>query len=115
MVAGVLSGALIGTRFHRDAFMGGYESFSRRLVRLGHISFFGLGILNVLYGLSAPAAARQTQDVGGVGLVVGVATMPTVCFLTAWHKSFRHLFALPVVAVLLGVGGACGRTWGRRS
>ena len=28
--------------------MGGYGSFRRRLARLGHISFFGLGFLNLL-------------------------------------------------------------------
>jgi hypothetical protein len=29
--------------------------------------------------------------------------MPTVCFLTAWKKSFRHLFPLPVILVAIGI------------
>ena len=32
--------------------MGGYASLRRRMTRLGHISFFGLGIINVLFALS---------------------------------------------------------------
>ena len=31
--------------------MGGYGSFRRRLTRLGHIAFFGLGFVNLFYGL----------------------------------------------------------------
>jgi hypothetical protein len=38
--------------------------------------------------------------------IVGAATMPTVCFLSAWRKPFRHLFFVPVGAVLIGVIGA---------
>src|SRR5262249_59491418 len=51
---GMASGAVIGLRFHRSDWLGGYESWPRRLVRLGHISFFGLGILNLLFALTAP-------------------------------------------------------------
>lgn len=39
MLAGVLSGALVGLFFYRDDWMGGYDSWRRRLTRLGHISF----------------------------------------------------------------------------
>ncbi|MGI8603357.1 MAG: hypothetical protein ACR2OZ_10195 [Verrucomicrobiales bacterium] len=52
MLAGVLSGAFIGLFFHRDDWMGGYGSFRRRLTRLGHISFFGLGFINFLCALT---------------------------------------------------------------
>jgi hypothetical protein len=31
--------------------------------------------------------------------------MPLVCYLSAWRKPLRHLFALPVLCVLVGVGG----------
>jgi len=27
--------------------------------------------------------------------------MPTICFLSAWRDSFRHLFFIPVVSLLL--------------
>ena len=35
---GVVSGATIGLFFHREAFLGGYDTWRRRLVRLGHPS-----------------------------------------------------------------------------
>ena len=38
ILAAFLVGAVIGLRTHRDEFLGGYASFRRRMVRLGHIA-----------------------------------------------------------------------------
>lgn len=53
MLAGALSGAIVGLFFYRDEWMGGYNSWRRRLTRLGHISFFGLGFLNLIFAATA--------------------------------------------------------------
>lgn len=105
MLAGGLSGAALGLFFHGEEWMGGYGSFRRRLARLGHISFFGLGFLNLLFAFTWGMA-----ELGGAvavaaawALIIGAITMPTCCFLSAWRKGFRHLFAVPVTAVLAGV------------
>lgn len=105
MLLGVVSGAVIGLFFHRDDWMGGYGSFRRRLARLGHISFFGLALVNAAFALTQhltplhmPYAATALW-----AFIVGAATMPAVCFLTAWRKPFRHLFFIPVGAALLGI------------
>lgn len=105
MLGGAASGMLLGLRFHREQWLGGYGSFRRRLLRLGHIAFFGLGFVNLLFAFSlrallipAPFAA-----VGAAGLALGAATMPLVCFLTAWRAPFRHLFPVPVAGVLTGI------------
>ena len=107
MIAGALSGAAMGLFFHQDAWLGGYSSFRRRMVRLGHIAFFGLGIINVLFALTlavmhvAPSFAR----VASIGLAVAVVTMPLCCFLTAWRPAFRFSFPVPVAGVLAGIVG----------
>ena len=49
MLLGVVSGAIIGVYFTREDWMGGYGSHRRRLTRLGHISFFGLGFVNFFF------------------------------------------------------------------
>jgi hypothetical protein len=105
MLAGALSGAALGLFFHDDRWMGGYASFRRRLARLGHISFFGIGFLDLLF-----AFTHQVAGLGGNaawtaawGLVLASIAMPACCFLTAWRKPFRHLFAVPVGGVLAGV------------
>lgn len=106
LLAGVLSGAVIGLFFHRDDWMGGYDSFRRRLTRLGHISFFGLGFVNILFGLTVRTLPLAGPDVERASwlLLLGALTMPLCCFLSAWRKPFRHLFPVPVACVLFGVG-----------
>ena len=47
-----LTGALIGLAFHREDFLGGYSSFRRRLLRLGHIALAALGMMNIVFSLS---------------------------------------------------------------
>jgi hypothetical protein len=106
MLLGGLSGAVIGLRFHQAQWAGGYGSFRRRLLRLGHIAFFGLGILNVLFALATIQAPLRHpyQPLASAGFVVAGVCMPLCCFLTAWREPFRHMFAIPVLGVLLGAG-----------
>lgn len=84
-LGGVISGAIMGLMFHRENWLGGYGSQPRRMVRLGHISFFGIGLINLFYALSlaplgVPTAAAR---IGSTALLVALIMMPTVCFLTA--------------------------------
>src|SRR5258708_16634293 len=110
MVAGAVSGAWIGLFFHKENWMGGYTSLRRRMIRLGHISFFGLGILNVLFALSLNAipVTLSFARFASAGFAIGAVTMPTCCFLTAWRPALRYLFPIPVMAVLCGLGGVIG-------
>jgi hypothetical protein len=104
MLGGVISGALIGLFFKREDWMGGYGSFRRRLTRLGHISFFGLGFLNILFGLTTSGLPETDWlTVASWSFVVGAAAMPVCCFLSAWKKGLAHLFPIPVIAVSVGV------------
>jgi hypothetical protein len=104
ILAAFVSGALLGLFFHRDDFWGGYSSFRRRIVRLGHIALAGLGLMNVLFSLSPwPEQSSWQAHWAGVGYVVGGLAMPAVCFLTGWNKCFRCLFVLPVTALILAV------------
>lgn len=105
MLLGVVSGAVIGLFFHREDWMGGYSSYRRRLTRLGHISFFGLAFVNFGFAFtqSVLPLAAPWNAVATLGFLIGAATMPTVCFLSAWRKPFRHLFFIPVGGVLVGM------------
>ncbi|HVU45691.1 MAG TPA: hypothetical protein VHD85_06190 [Terracidiphilus sp.] len=113
MSAGVLSGAVAGLFFHRDDWMGGYDSYRRRLTRLGHISFFGLGFLNLIFAATAgQLLLRPTYlQIASDGLIVGAITMPVCCFLSAWRKPWRHLFPIPVLAVATGIFAILAGWW----
>jgi hypothetical protein len=105
MLGGAASGALLGLRFHREEWLGGYGSFRRRLLRLGHIAFFGLGFLNLLFAFSIRAIAVPAPfgQLAAASFVLAAVTMPLTCFLAAWRPPFRHLFPVPVAGVLTGI------------
>jgi len=105
MLLGLISGSVIGLFFHQADFAGGYGAFRRRLLRLGHIAFFGLGIINVLFSLALSSGSIQPDYpvTASLSLIAGAALMPTICFLTAWKAFFRHAFALPVICVAITI------------
>jgi hypothetical protein len=99
-----LSGAIIGLYFYRDDFLGGYSSFRRRILRLGHIALAALGMINILYSLSPMASAPSVKlQIASLSFIIGGITMPAVCFLSAWRAEFRHLFFIPVIALVTAV------------
>jgi hypothetical protein len=105
ILAGFASGAVIGLFFHRADFLGGYASFRRRMLRLGHIACAALGMLNLLVAIGV-------RDIypGASLFIIGGVTMPVVCFLTAWKENCRHLFFIPVLTLLAAVVlTLCGR------
>lgn len=101
-LCGALSGAAVGLFFHREDWLGGYGSFPRRLIRLGHISFFGLGLLNALFALTIAVVpvAELLGRLASIGLLTGAITMPLCCFASAWRKPLRCLFPIPVTSLL---------------
>jgi hypothetical protein len=105
MLVGVVMGAAMGWFFHQEQWLGGYGSFRRRMLRLGHISLFGLGFINLLFALSAPALTLPTAHahIASMSFIAGVITMPGCCLLTVLWKPFRHLFPIPVGCVLIGI------------
>ena len=109
ILAGMLVGAGLGLGFQRPGWMGGYGAWSRRLSRLGHISFFGLAFVNIAFFLTVDRLADPSDGLAtslraaSLLLIAGAATMPVVCFLAAWREGWRHAFLLPVACLVGGV------------
>jgi len=105
MLMGVISGAVIGLLFHRKDWLGGYSAHPRRMVRLGHISFFGIGLINLFYAFSIEPMGLPCDDsIRGAWMLLGaLISMPLCCFLTAWQPSARHLFPIPVLCTAAGI------------
>jgi len=102
ILLGIVSGMLLGLGFHRDKFLGGYTSLRRRLYRLGHISFFGLAIINFLFWLTVTLVPLDGSTLvpASTCFLIGAATMPLCCFLTPHWSNARHFFAVPVLTLL---------------
>ncbi len=102
ILAGLVTGTVIGLFFHDPDWMGGYGSWRRRMMRLGHISFFGTGFLNLAFVLSAEHLhLSEPLPVASAGFLIGAVAMPLVCFLSAWRPPFRQLFFIPVASLIV--------------
>ena len=102
IVTGLITGTLIGLFFHDPDWMGGYGSWRRRMMRLGHISFFGTGFLNLAFVLSAEHLhLAEPLPVASAGFLLGAISMPLICFLSAWRPPFRRLFFIPVASLIV--------------
>ena len=103
-LAGVIAGLVSGLFFHDETFLGGYTSWSRRLTRLGHVSFFGLGLINLSFALTARSLGiTDGLESASWLLIAGMVTMPTVCYVSAFWKPFRQLFFIPVLSTGTGI------------
>jgi hypothetical protein len=103
MLLGFLSGLALGLCFHREDWLGGYGSFTRRLYRLAHISFFGLGAVNFFFYFTAHTLPAGTLlALASSAFLAGAITMPICCIIMAHFPNTRMLFALPVLSLVTG-------------
>ena len=106
ILAGVSVGVVQGLYFHREDWLGGYGSWRRRLMRLGHVSFFGIALLNLAFAWTVGNPGWcPASSLPAAALVSAQALMPIVCYLAAWRQPMRRLFFLPVACVFVGAGG----------
>ena len=104
ILLGFLSGMVLGLFFHRENWLGGYGSFKRRMYRLGHISFFGLGAVNLLFWLTMQKLPMlgMSATVASWAFIIGGIAMPICCLVMAHFRKAHMIFAVPVISLLLG-------------
>jgi hypothetical protein len=104
LLLGFGSGAVMGMKFHAENWLGGYNSYKRRMYRLGHISFFGLAMVNLMFYFVAQGfqTARVSVGIASWSFVVGAVTMPICCALMAQSARWRNAFAVPVCSLISG-------------
>lgn len=104
ILLGFLSGMVLGMFFHREEWLGGYTSLRRRMYRLGHISFFGLGAVNLFFWLTVklnPLAGALVNVASGA-FILGAITMPLCCVVMAHFPKLHLIFVVPVVSLVAG-------------
>jgi hypothetical protein len=99
---GLLSGIPMGLFFHNKDWLGGYGSWKRRLLRLSHISFFGLAFLNFAFVGTVWYLKLDSSRLvwPSVLFIVAMITMPLVCAISAFKPAARNAFFVPVLSVV---------------
>jgi hypothetical protein len=85
--------------------LGGYDQTGRRLARLGHIAFFGLGILNVLVAgeLRRGALGRRGARAASWAMNFGNVFLPLSLFAAAAFRPLKYFMSVPAVAVFVAL------------
>lgn len=104
ILLGFVSGMMLGMFFHGENWLGGYGSFKRRMYRLGHISFFGLGVLNLLFCLTVQnfSLTGPLIHFASLAFIIGAIAMPICCVVMAHFPKAHMIFAVPVMSLITG-------------
>ena len=104
MCIGLFSGLILGLQAEGENWLGGYASVTRRYLRLAHVAFIALSIINILYGkeLASVALPNEVKDIGSALMIFGAAGVPLACISAAFLRKTKYLLPLPATAVLAG-------------
>jgi len=104
ILLGFVSGMALGMFFRDENWLGGYGSLKRRMYRLGHISCFGLGAVNLLFWLTMEKLfpVEPRAGVASWAFILGAVTMPVCCVVMAHFPKAHLIFAVPVLSLITG-------------
>jgi hypothetical protein len=85
--------------------LGPYDQTARRLARLGHIAFFGLGILNLLMAgeLRRRSLGPWGRQVASWAMNFGNVFLPLTLFAAAAYRPLKYCMSVPAVAVFVAL------------
>jgi hypothetical protein len=104
MCVGFVSGMILGLRADKGNWLGGYASLTRRYLRLAHVAFIALSIINILYGkeLESLSLSNNIKNIGSALMILGAVGIPLACISAAFFRRTKYLLPLPASAVLIG-------------
>lgn len=117
LVVGVATGLVMGLwsfdgPMATPSWIGEYADTSRRLIRLGHIAFIGLGILDILLAneLTRSSLDPRRRLLTSRLMVAGNVGLPIALFVAAIWRPFKYVMGVPAmcvcVAMVLAARGA---------
>ena len=80
-----------------------YASLPRRFVRLGHVAFIALSMINILYGQQL-GSVNLSPLLGGIGsfaMIFTAIAMPLGCMAAAYRNCLKYFLALPATSFLI--------------
>ncbi len=112
MCFGFIMGMVMGTRVEQFGmntldrgpdWLGGYESVPRRLLRLAHVAFIMLPLLNIVFGqhIDAALVSLEWKRVASGSMIFGAIGIPLLCLAAVFYRPAKVLLGVPATAVLV--------------
>jgi len=104
MCFGFILGMTLGIWVEGKEWLGGYASVTRRYLRLGHVAFIALSIINILYGKELPLVdlSDSMKNIGSYLMIFGAVGVPVTCVSAAFIRKIKYFLPLPASALLIG-------------
>ena len=111
VLGGLAMGLVIGMKFQREDWLGGYTAFPRRMVRLAHVAMVALGMLNIQFAQSAERMnlSLGVAEAASLAFIAAAVLMPACCLWMAFRRGRFEIFAAPIsclaAGLILTIGG----------
>jgi len=108
----ILVGIIIGAVMSMWSFngpltspVGDYTSLPRRMLRLSHIAFIALGIINILYGyeIDRIKIKYKLKNVGSKCIIYGAIFMPLVLISAVFFEPLKYLAVIPAILIMISL------------
>jgi len=105
ILAGVLVGAVMGMWSFNGPLVspvGDYTSLPRRMLRLSHIAFIALAMINILYGYEIDKVKKYNK-IGSNCMIYGAVLMPIFLLGAVFFESIKYLTIVPSILVIIAL------------
>ena len=108
ILCGIILGAIMGMWSFNGPFpspVGDYTSLPRRMLRLSHIAFIALAIINILYGyeIDKIKANRKLKRFGSNFMIYGAILMPLLLLIAVFIEPFKYLTIIPALFIIISL------------
>jgi len=121
-VLGVVTGLTLGLwsfdgPVPTPEWLGEYGSVSRRMARLGHIAYFGLGFLTLMLAWELPKFVLDDRQktIAAKMMIFGNMFLPLTLFAASIYHPLKYLMPIPALCVLVAMSIAAKGAYRRYS
>ena len=106
ILVGLIVGAVMGMWSFNGPFIspvGDYSSLPRRMLRLSHVAFIALAIINILYGYEIDKINSKYKKLGSNFILWGGVLMPVLLLGGVFYEPIKYLTMIPATLVIVSV------------
>ncbi len=108
ILSGIIIGAIMGMWSFNGPLaspVGDYTSLPRRLLRLSHIAFIALAVINILYGyeIDKIKAKEKLKKIGSNFMIYGAVLMPLILLMSVFFEVFKYLTVIPTTLIIIAL------------
>lgn len=108
ILTGIVLGAVMGMWSFNGPLqspLGDYASLPRRLLRLSHIAFIALAMINILYGYEIDKINLKDKfkKIGSKSMIYGAVLMPVLLLAAVFYEPVKYFTVIPAFLVIIGL------------